>query len=545
MSTCLAVGIPHDAGWARIALEQTGVPALAIESLREGLDAGLRCFIWSGADSLLRDSLLTAERPFAVITDHGTLAALSGYQSTETRSSLFRGPCPAGRERSFRIDAPVGRLDALDTEGSCGDAQGRPLTGSGVRRERRGAVHLTSLPWDVTRLQLGAGSSYREHWSHSTSRHFVEVGPPFDSGALRRLLFENVRRAFSDLELPLVRFSPFLAGRRHFGVRIDADGYSRESTDAVLRIARRINASFTWFIHVEGWQHNLGEIRRLVDAGQDVQLHCWRHLTYESRRTNAANLWAGRRVLAQHGAWADAVVSPLGFCFPGFADAVRDLGFQYSSEFGAAVDDLPFRPEPNRPLQVPVHCGSIGVLEPAGFSADEMWTHLETAILEQADGDGMGILYDHPLDRMERFEESFATMFQSWIDRGYSYLGMGSYAAAWARRACPTELWLDDRRVHLQGDPAGGGFGYEIYQPAGEERFLPHGFEARPGTFDTRLDRYHPPSDQVMERVAVRDKKYAMHVKQSVASWYATHFAQRLRTRAGALRRSLRRMAGL
>ena len=66
---------------------------------------------------------------------------------------------------------------------------------------------------------------------------------------------------------------------------------------AALRIAERTGLRFTWFIDAASWKHSRKWFARLQDSGQDVQLHCYRHMTYVSREVNEINIAKGLKVL--------------------------------------------------------------------------------------------------------------------------------------------------------------------------------------------------------------------------------------------------------
>jgi hypothetical protein len=130
-------------------------------------------------------------------------------------------------------------------------------------------------------------------------------------------------------------------------------------------------------------------------------------------------------------------------------------------------------------------------------------------------------------------------MLRAWVDRGYTYLGMGPYAAAWAARPDGFGASVEGEVVRLEGDPDGAGFGYEIYVPVGAGPFRPSGFRPRVGSVDGRIDRYELPAAEVRGRVAERDEKYAGRVGQSVAAWHVSNATLRARGRLLAARRRL------
>jgi hypothetical protein len=520
------IGITAGAGYVRTALSQLGIPTVCVRSIREGLEQGVRVFVWNEEDELLRSTAERSSPEIAIITDHGFLASLLGEQSGSHSSAIhFQMPRGPFTERGFFIHLPARSLPH-ETYGYCaGEAGGIP--GTGVCTHSVANKTFYSLPWDIARWQLGQDWGPRAYYSPRLSRHFVEIGCLVDSGALRRLLFDIVLKAFASLHVPLVRLSPFCKRGKCFAVRIDADGFSRESTDIVLGIADGLKLPFTWFIDVERWGKNIGVIRELSDRGQDVQLHCYKHMTYVSRLANRANIRAGWRTMKRHGIRARAVVSPLGYNHRGFADAIAGGPFLYSSEFGAAVDDLPFYPlnDPGRPLQVPTHPGSIGCLKGNGFSVEEVFQHLEWAITKCSDYDGIGILYDHPLDRIEKHPDDFRDLIGRLLKAGYTYINMSQYADLWRKRRLPEMVSISDGgRIHVELHPKTSEFCLELFGEEDLDRVGPCELPVVHGEAAPADDCFAPPSSSIIQELDERSRKNSLAQRTSVVEWYLKYF---------------------
>lgn len=466
-SVSLAVGIPRGASYLAALLTQLGLPAAEVNTVAEGIELGV-CVFWWDKDITALEAARNSRGQIAVITSHRQAAAFGDGAATETTQGFYFSTAGAWiDDRSFFSQLPAWSWRG-EQAGTCRRADGSILDGTGIHAIDT-PFPFISLPWEFASIELGRTWLYRAYYSSAVGRHYIQIGPNFDTGAMRRLGFELLQRAFHRLGLPLVRVSPMAGAGRDFSIRIDADGFSEPSTESVLRLAKRFQMKFTWFIDVEGWGNNLNWVRRLRDDGQDVQLHCYFHRTYRSYWANRANIRMGRRLLRQHGCDVEAVVSPYGFYYDGHAYALRDEGIRYSSEFAFATDDLPAYPGncSSAPLQIPSHCGSIGELRQAGFRPDEIMSHFREAVAKLCRQNGMAILYDHPLDRMERHEDGLRVLFEDLLGSGYRHVTMSEYAARWEQRSIPRAVRMSGGRIEVEGRDHSSEFPLEIF-PATE-----------------------------------------------------------------------------
>ncbi len=362
------MGIPPTGGWKETFVQYSGIPRIKLSCIQEGVEKGIRVFLWNQEDLFFGR---TDRENIVVITENGFLKKLLNLEGTEKNSYSFRVASGPFSERSFYIHIPCEILSNLSSgPGTCHDSEERGIENSGIILHEWKHILFVSVPWNLLDVEMGARGEFRPFYSPFAGKHFAETGPAIDFGALRRLFQELVLHAFRHIGLPLVKLRhPFLE-KPAFSFRIDADGFSRESTDSVLRIAKGIgNAPFSWFIDVQGWGKNIRRVKDLIACHQEVELHCYHHMTYKRESVNRVNLKRGVRKLKRHGIRPRGVGSPYGFWFQGYQEAVRKFGFEYSSELAFNSDDVPSFPynDGTYPLQIPVHVGSIGVFEKVPF----------------------------------------------------------------------------------------------------------------------------------------------------------------------------------
>jgi len=470
------VGIPPTGGWKETFLQYSGIPRIKLSCIQEGVEQGIRVFLWNQEDPFFDSP--DGER-IAVITENGFLKRLLNLEGTEKSSSSFRVASGLFSERSFYIHIPCEILSNLSSgPGTCRDSEDRGIKNSGIILHEWKHILFVSVPWNLLDVEMGARGEFRPFYSPFAGKHFAETGPAIDFGALRRLFQELVLHAFRHIGLPLVKLRhPFLE-KPAFSFRIDADGFSRESTDSVLRIAKGIgNAPFSWFIDVQGWGKNIRGVKDLIACHQEVELHCYHHMTYKRESVNRVNLKRGVRKLKRHGIRPRGVGSPYGFWFQGYQEAVRKFGFEYSSELAFNSDDVPSFPynDDTYPLQIPVHVGSIGVFEKVPFSREEMFAHLRGTIDKAIRDCGCALLCDHPLGRIEKYEAEFIDLFRDLLEEGYRCVPVSEYAEQ-AR-----SFLLQDFQpvaagptIHIEG-PSAGSCSFEVILPQGRK------FEVRDG----------------------------------------------------------------
>ena len=472
----LAVGIPPTGGWKETFLQYSGIPRIKLSCIQEGVEKGIRVFLWNREDPFFDSP--DGER-IAVITENGFLKRLLNLEGTEKDSYSFRVAGGPFSERSFYIHIPCEILSNLSSgPGTCRDSEDRGIENSGIILHEWKHILFVSVPWNLLDVEMGARWEFRPFYSPFIGKHFAETGPVVDFGALRRLFQELVLHAFRHLGLPLVKLRYPFSEKPAFSFRIDADGFSRESTDSVLRIAEGIgNAPFSWFIDVQGWGKNIRHVKDLIACRQEVELHCYHHMTYKRESVNRVNLKRGVRTLKRHGIRPRGVGSPYGFWFQGYQEAIRKFGFEYSSEFAFNADDVPCFPynDSTYPLQVPVHVGSIGVFEKIRFSREEMFAHLRGTMEKAIRDCGCALLCDHPIGRIEKYEAEFIDLFKDLVKSGYRCVPVSEYAEQ------SRSFLLQDFQPVAAGPtiliegPSAGSCSFEVILPQGGE------FEVRDG----------------------------------------------------------------
>jgi peptidoglycan/xylan/chitin deacetylase (PgdA/CDA1 family) len=426
-------------------LSQEGLPYSRASSLSEAYGNGARIFL---LNQRIDASFLSFRKPCFFITYHCHLGDFLNIETTRNNDVLMFS-MPKGivfSARSFYVEFPAYCLKA-PTEGTHSSVMDSSVAGSGVHITHIADHWIVSLPWNLD--EWNHAMTYRPYYSRSCNKHFYEIGARVDWGAFRRMLKEIIIYACEKVRLTLYARKRLPEGKKFVSVRIDADGFSAQSTDTCLSIASSNGLQFDWFIDVGSWSGNHSQIKRLSDRGQSIGVHDFYHMTYKKYRNNLWNMRKGSYLLTKIcGQAPTGVVSPFGYYFNSYQQAIKDLGFVFSSEFGYDTDNLPSHPHNNSlyPLQIPVHPGSIGTLQKASFTDSEIIEHLYETALRQSSLDGFVVLYEHPIGRLECHSEAYSSMLGELAQKGLDYATMTEIFSIWnsSSQEFPLEAAAED-----------------------------------------------------------------------------------------------------
>jgi len=271
-------------------------------------------------------------------------------------------------------------------------------------------------------------------------------------------------------------------------------------------------------------------------------------MTYASREVNDINIRKALALMQRNGITPNAIVSPLGCNDKGFSEAIKEQAFEYSSEFGYAVDDLPSFPNNDSayPLQVPVHPGCSGVFHKAGFTEAEQFEHLYEHARRQGDLDGICLLYDHPNGGLDAHEVQFVQLFDKVSLRGYKYLCMSDYCRAWLQRPRNFRVLFNRGQIEVDGFSDNG---FRLEQIT-DGTIGPVQWDGKPlPQVSSRgmVDEFVYPPHSIREVALEMGQRHLKQRNFSKAGWYTNEVFEALRTYSGykATRRLLSRVRWL
>ncbi len=287
---------------------------------------------------------------------------------------------------------------------------------SAVLVRQVGSGHIIALPFDVDSAIMDTRSTYR-YLAEVNNKNAGEVMSVVSKGGIRRLVTRALRYLFARRNLPYVHLWYYPGSYRSaFAFRVDSDGYEPNSFQRTFEAAQSHNIAMTWFIDVGAQINHFNHVQVLRSAGQDIQLHCFLHKTFDDYEQNFQNIRAAQQVMYNYGLSPVGFVAPFGTWHPNLNRAMEGCGITYSSEFSLAYDDLPFYPIINekrlsRVLQVPVHVICLGNMLKAGYSVEEVQAYWSQIMKKCYDHGEPMFLYCHPIGRLGSYPEILDFIF--------------------------------------------------------------------------------------------------------------------------------------
>ena len=384
---------------------------------------------------------LHAQRIWQYVESGGSLLAAGAH------AAVFRLELKTVAKRLHWIaaegDSPlfrnVGIVD-VETLGTLLPEANNGVTDSGAKAILaipRGRGFCILLPFDVAEVLAGRASGPKQ-FPAGTPRFPYDTVARASRGEVRRLVANCLRFLSARKGLPYVHLASVPGTTPSvFALRVDTDFGPRRDLEAVARLADRVGMKFSWYVNVGAHAAHLDFFADLARQGHDIQLHCQRHTVYPDYKRNLDNFRQGMDTMDSAGMSPVGVVAPFGEWNPNLNRAFERLGFEYSSEFCLAYDDLPFRPvmdkRLSKVLQMPVHPICLGRLVAARANAAQMSAYFRSVIDLQVARREPCFLYDHP-ERITQFSDVLADVLQYGKERCGSATTMTEYARWWQRR---------------------------------------------------------------------------------------------------------------
>lgn len=303
-------------------------------------------------------------------------------------------------------------------------------------RRGRGAIVASGIP--LTDLLGAPGDRLRTFCDFSPVTERVAA---VDKAVVADTLVVMLRTAFDIAGLPLVTVARFPGGAASvLIVRVDVDGVFGDRMRRLALAAASLDIPASFFLNGDYSQVHPGPLDGWSDR-MEVGQHAWLHTLLATREANRENLErAARWMQTELGGTPRAFVAPRGLWNRSLGEALADLGYRYSSDFGLDFDSLPFRSD-GGVLQVPVHpysperatvwAAEVGAAPP---KADDVCQHYRSAIREQVRNGRPAHIYGHPEVLGTMAERVFTAVCALADELGLPRLTVGGYADFWTRR---------------------------------------------------------------------------------------------------------------
>lgn len=222
-------------------------------------------------------------------------------------------------------------------------------------RYGRGGCFYTGLP--VARLVTALGDTLRESTSFSTfSERMASVDKHYLMKAMRQILI----LAFHYRGLPYVHLGYFPDDcQSALAFRIDIDGTFGQNLMRISKSALAHGFTLTFFANKSLCEEDEQAIQQ-IDRAHEIGNHANIHNLYSDYESNLRNIQECRDWLASLGIDDHKIFSaPRGMWNYALHRALNDLGYRYTSDFGAATGGFPYFPyvdgQKSSTLQIPVN----------------------------------------------------------------------------------------------------------------------------------------------------------------------------------------------
>jgi peptidoglycan/xylan/chitin deacetylase (PgdA/CDA1 family) len=290
---------------------------------------------------------------------------------------------------------------------------GKDIVSEILRQERCvwcNASDLTSFRTKVYARAYVNNSSVWKFFHSPDGKKPSEKVARVNKAPVRENVINAVKETLFRQNLPYISVDHYPAGFKVAAIfRADCDSAHRDSFFKMVRYSEKHNFPFSLFIDAGAQQQYADDVAAVQRNGQDVQLHCYSHKTYNSYSKNYENILLGKEILNKAGINVAGFASPFGEWNFSLNKALENLGITYSSEFSAGYDDLPFFPAVGHRyssvLQVPVHPVCIGSMRNAGMDSKQMISYLEDKIRSKYERNSPLFFYGHPGKEVDEYPE--------------------------------------------------------------------------------------------------------------------------------------------
>ncbi|MFZ4620373.1 MAG: hypothetical protein ACOYNS_07435 [Bacteroidota bacterium] len=274
----------------------------------------------------------------------------------------------------------------------------------------------------------------RRNFYTPSERKPNEVVSLRSKGTLRQLIFSLLTKMHHQQSLPFIHQWYYPGSERTiFTFRIDSDKGTKEQVEEIRSLSERYSVPTTWFLDVKSHEQWLPFFQTFGD--QEIGLHCYEHILFQDKERNKENFSKALSLLKQEGLEPKGITAPTGGWQEGYAEAIRELGFTYSSEFSYDYDDLPSFPLLNGktfPIpQLPIHPVCIGTMRRVRMNEEKMVQHFRSLIDLNLQLNEPICLYQHPT---HGHNGVFEQVFQYIDSLSIAKLSYSDYAAWWKHR---------------------------------------------------------------------------------------------------------------
>ncbi|MDI6802966.1 MAG: polysaccharide deacetylase family protein [Bacteroidota bacterium] len=277
-----------------------------------------------------------------------------------------------------------------------------------VLASKYGDGFVVIMPFDVDALLESTKSKKKNFYAEGKRLPYENVSL-VSKGSLRRLITKAIEMIYSHSNLHFAHKWYYPDGKKSVSIfRVDTDYGTEQQVDSLYKLSQKYKIPITWFVDVKSQQKWIGKYTEMQN--QEIGVHCYEHTVYESYADNYSNIRKALEMMKASGINPKGFAAPFGKWNSSLGQAVRDLDFEYSSEFAYDYDNLPSFTNYST-LQIPVHPICIGSLRRQGYTTGQMIAYYENEIEKKLKLNEPIIFYHHPTnENIDVVEKIFQRM---------------------------------------------------------------------------------------------------------------------------------------
>ncbi|MBN2018287.1 MAG: polysaccharide deacetylase family protein [Candidatus Cloacimonetes bacterium] len=310
-----------------------------------------------------------------------------------------------------------------------------------VYESKIGKGKVVILPFSVNETIL-SNAFKRKRFYADRKELPSEVVSRVSKSKIRDIIFTVISRFFQQMNIPVVEKDVYPDKTENaFMFRIDTDFCSAQDAQNLYELCKKYDIKATWFVDTHDETLLKGVYPNFTD--HEIALHCEHHKVHKTYKENYHHLEHALDTLRKNSIEVKGFAAPFGEWNESLGHVLKDLGFDYSSEFSLDYDDVAFHPffkdHFSPVLQIPIHPISIGRLRRSHFMNDEMVQYYKNFIDYNFSRNVPAIIYHHPHHKkLDVIEEVFLYIKNknAWNPTMYEF-------SSWWKKRLNNKFWYD------------------------------------------------------------------------------------------------------
>jgi len=341
-----------------------------------------------------------------------------------------------------------------------------------IRNYQKGQVVI--LPSNFCKSILYHETIIRKNFPAITKRFPSERISRVSTGSVRQIIQRALMHLFNSRQLPFVQLWFFPDGAKNiFAFRVDTDAASKSDIERLYQLCKKNDISATWFLDTKSHENWIDFFAKMEK--QEISYHCYKHVIHADSYANHVDMEKGLSLLKKSGFKPRGYAAPMGEWDFRLGHLIQESGFEYSSEFGCAYDDLPFFPylgtNFSTVLQVPIHPICTRTLFLARHNEEQMLEYYIRIMDQKLCLNEPIIFYDHPIHGHYGI---FGQVFKEVNEREIPNTTLFDYQLWWRKRhSTQWQANYNDGNFEIHSSNGDPSIWIKVTQPDKQEFLMP------------------------------------------------------------------------